>query len=274
MLGKPQDSSRASNWLRIPVGKAISTYETVRQTLIDQYLPTLSNAWKIPLDLLRAHYDDLQASSDFLADINRAIQDVPEFAGIQFRHVSEFRVYRCLLYLLTRAFRPNIFVETGVLNGFSSAFVLLAMEHNQGGSLYSIDLPPFEERIRAQGTGPLPAEKEPGWAIPDRLRTRHRLSLGDARVLLPQILENHSPIDVFLHDSDHSYQHMMFEIAAAWPYLSVGGWLVCDNVEQNDAFFDFARGVGTGRLVVASFDSPERRWKHGLIRKMGCDQHG
>lgn len=240
---------------------------TSKSLSVNEYLPQLAAAWKIPLESLQSHYDDLQASAGFLKEINRAIRDVPEFAGVQFLHVSEFRLYRCLLYLLTRAFRPEVFVETGVLNGFSSAFILLAMEHNQTGTLHSIDLPPVDERIRAQGTGPLPRGKTAGWAIPDRLRIRHKLSLGDARILLPQILQDQTPLDVFLHDSDHSYQHMMFEMALAWPYLRPGAWMLCDNVEQNEAFFDFARGVGVNSFVVASFDSPERTWKHGMARK-------
>lgn len=234
---------------------------------IEEYLPELAAAWEISPDRLHAYYDELQENQAFLAAINRAILDVPEFAGIQFRDVSELRLYRCLLYLLTRAFRPEVFVETGVLNGFSSAFVLLAMQHNSAGTLHSIDLPPVDERIRMQGTGPLPQGKAPGWAIPDGLRTRHSLSLGDARVLLPQILQHEAPVEVFLHDSDHSYEHMMFEMALAWPYLRPGGWLLCDNVEQNSAFADFVRGVNANSSVVASFDSPERTWKHGMARK-------
>ena len=234
---------------------------------IEESLPELSAAWELALDQLHAYYDELQNSHAFLAAINRAILDVPEFAGIQFRNVSGLRLYRCLLYLLTRAFRPEVFVETGVLNGFSSAFVLLAMQHNSAGTLHSIDLPPVDERIRIQGTGPLPQGKAPGWAIPDELRTRHRLSLGDARVLLPQILEGRGSIEVFLHDSDHSYEHMMLEMALAWPYLRPGGWLLCDNVEQNTAFTDFVRGVNATSFVAASFDSPERTWRHGMARK-------
>ncbi len=262
------------NSLHIPADKSVSQDASATRAMIEKYLPKLAKEWETPLNRLHTFYDELQESQPFLGDLNRAIQDVPEFAGVKFSHVSELRLYRVLLYLLTRAFRPEVFVETGVLNGFSSTFILLAMEHNALGTLYSIDLPPADERIRAQGTGPLPQGKEPGWAIPDRLRTRHRLSLGDARILLPQILHRQAPLDVFLHDSDHSYPHMMFEMSVAWPYLRPKGWLVCDNVEQNDAFFDFVLGVGASGFVAASFDSPERTWKHGMARKRRSDQHG
>ena len=237
------------------------------QTSVEESLPQLATAWNTTPEKLSASYHGLQESTAFLLSLNQAIQNVPEFSGVQFHHVSELRLYRCLLYLFTRTFRPQVFVETGVLNGFSSAFILLAMEHNQCGTLYSIDMPPRDERIRAQGTGALPQGKVPGWAIPDDLRARHHLSLGDARALLPDLLEHHAPLDVFLHDSDHSYSHMMLEMSLAWSYLRPGGWLLCDNVEANASFFDFARGVGAESFVAASFDSPQRTWKHGMARK-------
>lgn len=235
--------------------------------MVEEYLPELAKALEVPLDQLKTWHGDLQRSHTFLVAINRAIQDVPEFAGVQFTDVSELRLYRCLLYLITRAVRPHIFVETGVLNGFSSAFVLLGMEHNSAGTLYSIDLPPVDERIRAQGTGPLPQDKKPGWAIPPELRPRHELHLGDARTVLPQLLGRNKPLDVFLHDSDHSYEHMMFELSLAWSYMRPGGWMLCDNVEANTAFFDFARGVDVSVFVASSFDSPQRTWKHGIAKK-------
>jgi hypothetical protein len=49
---------------------------------------------------------------------------------------------------------------------------------------------------------------------------------------------------------------------------------MCDNVEQNDAFFDFVRGVSASSFVAASFDSLERTWKHGMARKHKSLQYG
>lgn len=257
----------------MPVSKPVSNLQSAVSISIEEQLPQLAAAWETSLEQLQSCYDELRTSHPFLAAINQKIKDVPEFAGVHFTDVSEFRVYRCLLYLLTRVVRPETFVETGVLNGFSSAFILLAMQHNAAGTLYSIDLPSDDERIRAQGTGPLPQGMQPGWAIPDELRDRHHLLLGDARILLPQILERERPLDVFLHDSDHSYDHMMFEMSLAWPHLRPGGWLLCDNVEQNDAFFDFVRASDAKSFVAASFDSPGRTWKHGMARKHRSEKY-
>lgn len=214
---------------------------------------------------LEAFLEDLEGHRDFVVALAGATRGVPEFSGATLARVSDFRAYRSLLYVATRARRPEVFVETGVLNGFGSAFILLAMADNGMGRLVSIDRPPTEEHILAQGTTPLPAGKRPGWAIPDSLRARHELHLGEAQVLLPRILSELGSIDAFLHDSDHAYAHVVFETGLAWRYLAPGGMLFVDNVEQNTAFVDFARGVGARTAVVASFDSPDRVWQTGLL---------
>ena len=64
--------------------------------------------------------------------------------------------------------------------------------------------------------------------------------LGDTKELLPKTLTSLGAVNAFLHDSDHSYENMMFEFEAAWPKILTGGFLVSDDVKWNDAFIDFA----------------------------------
>jgi len=234
---------------------------------IERYFPTLADFWNTPVPQIEAFWAELCASRAFLENINTAIAPVPEFTGVRFDHPSEMRVYRCLLYLCARALKPGHFVETGVQNGMSSAYILLALAHNGQGHLSSIDLPPLDARVLAQGTNPLPAGKAPGWLIPEGLRARHSIILAPAEAALPELLARLETIDAFLHDSDHCYAHMMFEVALAWRYLRAGGCLMVDNIEQNDAFTDFARGVQTRPVGVASFGGPNRIWRHGLMMK-------
>lgn len=241
--------------------------ESERQSTVEPLFPGLATAWGVTISQLEAHWAELQECGAFLTQLNGAVRNVPEFSGVHFRHVNDLRIYRCMLYLFTRSIRPETFVETGVLNGFSSAFILLAMQHNGKGTLYSIDIPPDDPRVLAQGSTPLPLGKSPGWVIPQELRKQHCLVLGPAEIFLPQVLVQYKPVDAFLHDSDHCYAHMMFELALAWIHLRPGGWLLCDNVEQNTALHDFLRGVKADGTVIASFDTAERVWKHGLAQK-------
>jgi predicted O-methyltransferase YrrM len=233
----------------------------------ETYLEGLAKLWGISDKKISGYWNDLLEDTEFLNEINRNIVKVPAFGGKQFSHPGEMRVYRCLVYLATRAFRPRTFVETGVQNGMSSAFILLGMHHNEHGHLYSIDLPPLDNRILEQGTNPLPPEKSPGWIIPKYLRERHSLHLGAAEELLPRILFLNQDVDVFLHDSDHSYTHIMFEVCLAWRYLVPGGLVMVDNIEQNDAFSDFVAATGGPSMVVSTFKGEDRTWQHGLTMK-------
>jgi cephalosporin hydroxylase len=44
---------------------------------------------------------------------------------------------------------------------------------------------------------------------------------------------------MFLHDSSHSYQHMLWEFRQFWPRLRDGGLLVSHDVQMNAAFPEF-----------------------------------
>jgi predicted O-methyltransferase YrrM len=46
-----------------------------------------------------------------------------------------------IIYTIIRCLKPRIVIETGVANGASSTFILSALEKNNLGKLYSIDLP-------------------------------------------------------------------------------------------------------------------------------------
>jgi hypothetical protein len=50
-----------------------------------------------------------------------------------------------------------------------------------------------------------------GWIVPKSLRERWTLILGKVEDKLPSLLDEFEAIDVFYHDSLHTYEHMMFE---------------------------------------------------------------
>ncbi len=152
------------------------------------------------------------------------------------------------LYGLVREFRPKILIETGVCNGVSTAVILAALERNNAGSLYSIDLPEYtdtdyEEGIFWEGKkgAVVPKENLPGWLIPDKYRERWYLTLGRSQEKLPILLDELGEIDFFIHDSEHSYECMTFEYQQAWRYLKSGSLLVSDDTNWNSAFDDFSK---------------------------------
>jgi hypothetical protein len=120
-------------------------------------------------------------------------------------------------------------------HGVSPSYLLLALRKNGHGCLHSVGLadPAY-----------LPAGKEPGWLVPDWLTSGWQIHLGDARDILPSLFAQLGSTDVFIHDSLHTYEHMMWEFETAYPYLRPGGLLFADDALWNDAFHDFARKAG------------------------------
>jgi hypothetical protein len=55
---------------------------------------------------------------------------------------------------------------------------------------------------------------------------------------------------LFVHDSDHLYSHMRWELGRAWQALAPRGWLVADDVDFHTAFLDWAATAGPRPLVV------------------------
>lgn len=164
----------------------------------------------------------------------------------QLHGLRVIHMHHMVYYVMTRLLKPDIIVETGVNEGISSAFILYAMEHNQHGKLYSIDLPNIDVELYPGGprqTDGVPDEKGTGYLVPHHLRSRWELRLGDAKDLLPELLPTLPKIDIFIHDSLHSYDHMFFEYQAAWPYLKPQGILLSDDIDYNNAFDDFTREV-------------------------------
>jgi predicted O-methyltransferase YrrM len=135
-----------------------------------------------------------------------------------------------LVYEVARATRPDTIVETGVATGVTSAHLLGALEDNGHGVLHSIDLPPTD----------MIAAGYVGAAVPDELRHRWVYHWGASRRLLPKVLDGLQGRLMFVHDSDHSYANMAWEIRNAWQAMGSGGVIVCDDVDLHTAFPDTA----------------------------------
>lgn len=159
------------------------------------------------------------------------------------------------LYLAVRFAKPQIVLETGVFDGLSSAVILEALRGNGSGELISIDLPAIRSIDGSTHMMPessLPPDCQPGWTIPDYLRDRHRLILGDSKEIMPPLLQEYEKIDIFFHDSLHTFEHQHFEYITAWPKLSEGGLLISDDIAWSAAFHKFSRQIGKPYVCIGS----------------------
>lgn len=264
MLGRPLDIAR-----NFGVSPSLDHARTIWPVLIDEFLrwPSFrSDAFRdlmlIPgpwrfleqcmgttRHQIRSTLEELQQDELFLNHI-RAVW--PQCKG-------PF-VQQLLLYTLVRLSRPAHVVETGVASGTSSAFLLRGLDRNASGTLHSIDLPNYDDGwvVRMSGRpggvpgrsivdNRVPEGQRSGWAVPDGLRSRWELMLSDTRVGLPTLLERVGPIDLAVHDSDHSPEAILREGTLLWSNLRRGGFLLVDDIDISDAF-----GQLTARLAPSA----------------------
>ena len=189
--------------------------------------------------------------SKFLLDDTHKIRDFFKEAGnIRAEIEARWKIYEgsdwavrllapSVIYAIVRALKPKTFVETGVQTGVSTYFILSALERNNYGLLHSVD-------IRET----LDDGKKVGWLVPDELKHRWEFSHGDSLKVVPEMLSELEMVDIFMHDSLHTYEHMSFEFRTAWEYLHEGGVLITDDIDQNRAFKDFIKRENPSRIAT------------------------
>lgn len=143
------------------------------------------------------------------------------------------RLTAAITYCTIRHVQPEIVVETGVARGISSRLILAAMERNSHGCLVSIDL----------YDGP-----DARVAVPEGLRHRWTFLPGTGRRLLPGVLAEHRP-GVFIHDSQHTYRNMRFELGRGWAALKPGGVLISDDIHENAAFAELLAATDAPAVI-------------------------
>lgn len=231
--------------LRLSLG--LTSYEDVQKRLVVRNLQEL-----------RERYSELHAGGiDFSTLREDQIQRELTLVSPSKRETPEgsFNEWYSFLYAATRWLRPEVVIETGVLYGRSSAAILQGMEDNTRGRLVSIELPvPMRQISDGKGgwtqTKTALTHASVGSAVPDQLRSRWDLLFGDSLEILPQVLVGMSEISMFIHDSFHTYEHMLAEFKIGYGKLEVGGLLVSDDLEYSGAWHDFCRLVGENGVEI------------------------
>ena len=147
--------------------------------------------------------------------------DVKRYRGKAVKDDAGVRsVASAVLYSLVRKYQPKMLVETGIHFGVSSTLFLLALKNNGFGKLVSIGSWKDERR---------------GSYIPESLKSNWTEIVGRSQNELPKLSGN---IDFFCHDSEHSYDCMLFEYEWALAHMKKGV-IVTHDIGASNAFFDF-----------------------------------
>lgn len=133
-----------------------------------------------------------------------------------------------LIYFLTKYFKPQVVIETGVSMGFSS-YTFLKILNEYGGVLYSSDFPYFRHAN---------PEKYVGCLVPEEWRKNWNLYLKGDRANFAEILHEIEKVDLFHFDSDKSYEGRQFAFEKVLPFLTSESIVVFDDIDDNLHFKD------------------------------------
>jgi hypothetical protein len=149
-----------------------------------------------------------------------------------------------LLYLLVRSQQPKTVIETGVRPGYTTAWILAALEANGEGTLHSLGPGPTGHRIQSV------RDVTVGQFVPPSLRGRWTLVLGNTEENLRDLLAQQRPVDLFLSDNGPDTDRARFELHSAWANLSPRGILLAHHVDANPAWADFCRAQGVAEQIL------------------------
>ena len=150
--------------------------------------------------------------------------------------------YQDLMGEVVRRERPGVMIETGVESGFSSEHFLTAMDSVGVGHLFSCD--------------PTPSGFYDAYPI---VHPRFTFVREASWTALDKIFEKTGRVDIFLHDSDHSWECQTFEYEWGWNHVRSGGIIASDD-------------VGWGMIIpvfgaIAHNAWPQFLARHGLAGK-------
>ncbi len=154
-----------------------------------------------------------------------------------------------LLYLMVRALRPDRVVETGVRPGYSTAWILAALEANGAGELTSLG------PGSAVGRVPGVHEVSVGQFVPPALRARWTLVLGNTPESVEATLAS-SPADLVFSDNGPSVERARAEFKVAWGALSPRGVLLAHHIDANPAWDELCQRQGLSRQVFDAGPPP------------------
>jgi predicted O-methyltransferase YrrM len=199
----------------------------------------VSTVCDVPVGAVRGWFDELERDGELRTHIEAATAKAAR-RGLADRTVRYAR--RLGWYAMIRARQPQHVVETGVDKGLGTCVIAAALLRNGSGRVTSLDINPEAGYL---------ARDKPWAEVVD-------LVIGDSIASIGALTQ---PVDLFLHDSDHSSKHERREFTAIEAHLAPGALLLTDNVTATDVLMRHAET--TGRRFLAFREQPLRHWYPG-----------
>jgi predicted O-methyltransferase YrrM len=203
----------------------------------------VSGVCAVPVAVARGYLDELRGDLRLRKHLESTIAKAAR-RGLADRTVHYGR--RMGWYAIVRALKPAHIVETGTDKGLGTAVLAAALLRNAAegspGRVTTIDINP-----------------EAGYLVRDGyLSEVVDVVVGDS---IKAISALGVPVDIFLHDSDHSVEHEQREFEAVEPKLSGRAVLMSDNAAITDVLPQHAEKTERAFLFVR--EEPENHWYPG-----------
>lgn len=245
------------------------------RTLNHMSLEQLSKYLDVDINEIEKYYTELLNDEEFLNEINQQITFARKYyqkgicQHVKLDSVDWMAIQRIILYILVRLTKPSICLETGVFYGGNTCFILNALRRNNHGQLISIDLPAndikSEQRHHLVGdTEDIPNGLDIGFLIHDNLKKRWKFIRGDSHKEIPKI-EN--SIDLYIHDSEHSFSFIQREMSLVWERLSKNGIILADDLDWSNGFFGFCVEKKLYPLIITDNGKSGLKARTGIIKR-------
>ncbi|WDZ87141.1 class I SAM-dependent methyltransferase [Micromonospora cathayae] len=196
-----------------------------------------------PIKQVRTYLQEIEKDDALRRHIEQTTQGAAR-RGLADRQVRYAR--RIGWYAIVRARKPRHIVETGADKGLGSCVLAAALLRNAAeghpGRVTSLDINPEAGYL---------VHTAPWSEVID-------LVIGDS---IASIKALDTPVDLFLHDSDHSKAHEKREFDVAEAKLAPGAMLLTDNVTATNVLAEHAER--TGRRFLAYRETPINHWYPG-----------
>jgi predicted O-methyltransferase YrrM len=191
-----------------------------------------------PVAEIRSYLDEIERDDVLRLHVRRATQasDRRGLADLTVRYGR-----RAGWYAFVRALRPTHVVETGTDKGLGSCVLAAALLRNGSGRLTTIDLNP-----------------EAGYLIRGPYQEVATMRIGDSLAVLRDLGR---PVELFLHDSDHSPGHEAGEFVTVEPWLTDRALVLTDNAEVTDELARWSES--RGRRALFFDERPADHWYPG-----------
>ena len=227
---------RSLNWLA--QGRETTNYtydlEPLNLGQLCWFVSTITGA---EVGQARAWVDELQTDQEFQGRLQRRLASNPT------RRIcaAEPHLARRLgWYAMVRAMEPDNVVETGTHLGLGSCVIAAALLRNGHGRLTTIDI-----------------DSDAGYLIDEPWASVIDRRTGSSVKELATMRD----VDMFLHDSLHTYEYETEELTAVEPNLRADAIILSDNAHDSAALSDWAER--TGRRYLFFKEQPVSHWWPG-----------